>query len=79
MDERVKPLRFAWLKRVVVVAEVALGSLLLAWVSALMFQFFVRGGVPGAELDDVTRSLATMLLTGAVLFLDGLRRGRRWM
>lgn len=80
MSERIKPLQFTWLKRAVVLAEVVLGSLLLAWVTALIFQSVVAGpGATGAELDDLTRTLGLLLLTGTVLFLDGLRRGRRWM
>lgn len=78
MSERIKPLRFVWLKRAVVLAEVILGSLLLAWASALIFQTLVAGA-GAAELGDLTRSFGLMLLMGTVLFLDGLRRGRRWM
>jgi hypothetical protein len=79
MSERIKPLQFAWLKRAVVLAEVVLGSLLLAWASALIFQTLVAGPVSGAGLDDLTRSFGVRLVMGTVLFLDGLRRGRRWM
>lgn len=78
MSERIKPLRFVWLKRAVVVTEVVFGSLLLAWVSALIFQTLVVGA-GNAALDDLTQSFGLLLLTGTVLFLDGLRRGRRWM
>jgi hypothetical protein len=78
MSERIKPLRFVWLKRAVVLAEVVLGSLLLAWVSALIFQTLVVGA-GGAALDDLTQSFGLLLLMGTILFLDGLRRGRRWM
>jgi hypothetical protein len=79
MSERIKPLQFTWLKRAVVLAEVVLGSLLLAWVSALIFQTLVAGAGGTADIDDLTRSFGLMLLMGTVLFLDGLRRGRRWM
>jgi hypothetical protein len=79
MSERIKPLQFAWLKRAVVLVEVVLGSLLLAWASALIFQTLVAGPVSGADFDDLTRSFGLLLLMGTVLFLDGLRRGRRWM
>ncbi|RCU45893.1 hypothetical protein DU504_00380 [Haloplanus salinus] len=78
MSERIKPLRFTWLKRAVVLVEVGLGSLLLAWVSALIFQTLVVGA-GDAAIDDLTRSFGLLLLMGTVLFLDGLRRGRRWM
>jgi hypothetical protein len=78
MSERIKPLRFTWLKRAVVLVEVSLGSLLLAWVSALIFQTLVVGA-GDAAIDDLTRSFGLLLLMGTVLFLDGLRRGRRWM
>ncbi|MDR9380268.1 MAG: hypothetical protein RI560_01165 [Natronomonas sp.] len=79
MSKRIKPLQFAWLKRAVVLAEVVLGSLLLAWASALMFQTLVVGTTSVADLDDLTRSIGLLLLMGTVLFLDGLRRGRFWM
>jgi len=80
MSERINPLQLTWLKRAIVLAEVVLGSLLLAWVSALIFQSVVVGpGATSAALDDLTRTFGLMLLTGTVLFLDGLRRGRRWM
>ncbi|AZH25470.1 hypothetical protein [Haloplanus aerogenes] len=80
MSERIKPLQFTWLKRAVVLAEVVLGSLLLAWVTALIFQSIVAGpSATGAELADLTRTFGLMLLMGTILFLDGLRRGRRWM
>lgn len=79
MGDRIKPLRFVWLKRAVVLVEVVLGSLLLAWVSALIFQTLVTGPGAEAELDELTRSFGLLLVMGTVLFLDGLRRGRRWM
>ncbi|MFB6101475.1 MAG: hypothetical protein ABEJ73_02805 [Haloplanus sp.] len=80
MSERIKPLQFAWLKRAIVVIEVVLGSLLLAWVSALMFQSLI-GGLGGSDPDveALTRMFGLLLLMGTVLFLDGLRRGRRWL
>lgn len=79
MSERIKPLQFTWLKRAVVLAEVVLGSFLLAWASALIFQTLVAGAAPGLALEDLTRSFGLLMLMGTVLFLDGLRRGRRWM
>jgi hypothetical protein len=80
MSERIKPLQFTWLKRAVVLVEVVLGSLLLAWASALIFQTLVAGAdATGAELEELTRSFGLLLVMGTVLFLDGLRRGRRWM
>lgn len=79
MSERIKPLQFTWLKRVIVLAEVVLGSLLLAWASGLIFQTLVSGPGPGADIDGLTRSFGLLLLMGTVLFLDGLRRGRHWM
>lgn len=78
MSERIKPLQFTWLKRAVVVVEVALGALLLAWVTALIFQTLVAGA-GDAPVDDLFQSFGLLLLMGTVLFLDGLRRGRRWM
>jgi len=79
MSERIKPLQFTWVKRAIVLVEVTLGALLLAWVSALLFQTFVAGPGPGVDLDDLTRSFGLLLVMGTVLFLDGLRRGRHWM
>lgn len=79
MAERSNPLRFTWLKRAVVLIEVVLGSLVLAWASALMFQTFVTGPGEQATLEELIRSVGLLLVMGTILFLDGLRRGRRWM
>lgn len=72
--------RFRRTKRVVVVAEVVVGSFVLAAVTATMSQVFITGGrVTAGSTSDLTGSLAIALLIGIVLFVDGLRRGRRWM
>jgi hypothetical protein len=72
--------RFRRTKRVVVVVEVVLGSFVLAAVTAAISQVFISGGQFAAgSTDDFAGSLAIALLVGVVLFVDGLRRGRRWM
>ena len=72
--------RFRRTKRVVVIVEVIVGSFLLAAVTATMSQVFVTGGeFTAGSMSDLTGSLAIALLVGVVLFVDGLRRGRRWM
>jgi hypothetical protein len=72
--------RFRRTKRIVVVVEVVLGSFVLAAVTAAISQVFISGGQFAAgSTDDFAGSLAIALLVGVVLFVDGLRRGRRWM
>lgn len=80
MSERVNPLRFRWVKRIVVLAEVTGGAFVLAWTTALIFQAFTSGqSVEPSQVDSLSRTLAVMLLMGVVLFFDGLRRGRQWL
>lgn len=79
MSERSNPLQFTWLKRAVVLIEVVLGSLALAGASGLLFQTFVTGSGGQATLTELIRSAGLLLVIGTILFLDGLRRGRRWI
>lgn len=72
--------RFRRTKRLVVILEVVAGSFVLASATATMSRAFLAGGEFAAgSVSDLTGSLAITLLVGIVLFVDGLRRGRRWM
>lgn len=80
MTDRIRPLRFGWAKPVVVVVEVILGALFLAWATALISHYVANAQtIPPARVDDLAQTLVVVLLMGVVLFLDGLRRGRRWL
>lgn len=71
--------RFRRTKRIVVAAEIVLGSFLLATTTALLFQLFVGASEASARtLDSGGQAVAVLLLMGVVLFADGLRRGKTW-
>jgi len=71
--------RYQRTKRFIVAAEIIVGSFVLASVTAAISQIFITAGeVPVSDVSGLTGSLATALLIGVVLFVDGLRRGRLW-
>lgn len=79
MVERFNPLKFTYVKRFIVIAEITIGSFLLAWVTAILFQFSTgMQAAPDSDLNALTRTIVILLIIGTVLFLDGLRHGRRW-
>ncbi len=70
---------YSRLKRIVVSLEILIGSFATAISFGLFVQLATGSGLSvTSDIDSSVRATIALLVVGVVLFVDGLRRGRRW-